>query len=148
MIASLAAGSCSEIRNAVEDFLRLVWTPGDARPDLLPLIRALDRLAWLACGCKFDFDDACYPEPPARMNSRAFSQAEVWLQRFRSGVADDHYAIAVDNLAGIINDLEAVAWRFENTSAADALFDFELGFQSHWGRHLRSLQLFLHEQWG
>lgn len=88
MIASLAAGSCSEIRNAVEDFLRLVWTPGDARPDLLPLIRALDRLAWLACGCKFDFDDACYPEPPARMNSRAFFTGRTLvaaIPQWRSG---------------------------------------------------------------
>lgn len=55
---------------------------------------------------------------------------------------------AVDDLADIAMDLAGVAWRFEHTSAADALWHYEHLYRIHWGEHLRDLQRFLHEQRG
>jgi hypothetical protein len=49
------------------------------------------------------------------------------------------------DLAELADDMEAIHWRFQHTSEADALFHYQLGFYSHWGHHLRSLQMALHE---
>ncbi len=51
---------------------------------------------------------------------------------------------AIDDLADITQDLEKVIWRFENVGADDAHWYFRLGYQIHWGRHLRELALYLH----
>jgi hypothetical protein len=51
---------------------------------------------------------------------------------------------AIDDIADITDDLKEVLWRYENTSEADALFHFQRLFRSHWGMHLRCLQLYLH----
>ena len=46
-------------------------------------------------------------------------------------------------LADITRDFEQVLWRFEHTSVDDALWHLDLGYRTHWGYHMRSLQLFL-----
>lgn len=64
-------------------------------------------------------------------------------QGWRDG--DKNALNAVEDLSELIDDMEEFQWRFNNTSEADALFYYELGFMSHWGYHLRSLQKSLHE---
>lgn len=51
---------------------------------------------------------------------------------------------ALDDLTDIAMDMHSVLFRWENTSEEDALWHFRFGFESHWGLHLRSLQLYLH----
>jgi hypothetical protein len=52
---------------------------------------------------------------------------------------------ALDDLTDIALDLEEVVER-SKTSIEDAVWHFRFGFQTHWGRHLRWLQLVLHER--
>ena len=135
----------SEIDSAVEHFLHLVWAPGEGDRDIGQLIQALDRLAYLAHGIEYEFDAADYPDPPDLPHSQHFAQAEAWLMGLRTGALKRDHAAVVDDLAGIIDDLEIIRWRFRHTSEADALREFELGFKTHWGHHLRTLQSALHD---
>jgi hypothetical protein len=50
----------------------------------------------------------------------------------------------MNDIVDILLDLKGVLWRFQNTSADDALWELTRSFKSHWGRHLRELQLYLH----
>ena len=51
---------------------------------------------------------------------------------------------ALDDVADIAHDLKEVLGRWESTSEADAIWYLRMGFETHWGKHLRSLQLYLH----
>ncbi len=51
---------------------------------------------------------------------------------------------AIDDLADIYRDLSEFIWRYEHSSPYDALFHLDLTYTSHWGGHLRELQLYLH----
>jgi hypothetical protein len=51
---------------------------------------------------------------------------------------------AVDDLADIVDQLKAVSWCFEHTSANDALWHLWDSYVFHWGEHLRYLQLYLY----
>jgi len=51
---------------------------------------------------------------------------------------------AIDDLADIYGDLRDVVWLWENSSAADATWQFRFGYQTHWGRHLLDLRSYLH----
>lgn len=52
---------------------------------------------------------------------------------------------ALDDLTDIAVDLQEVLDRAEK-STDDAIWHFRFGYQSHWGRHLRWLQLVLYER--
>jgi hypothetical protein len=52
---------------------------------------------------------------------------------------------AIDHLTHIAMDLRELLARARE-SEADALFNFRLLFESHWGHHLRELQLLLHQR--
>ena len=55
---------------------------------------------------------------------------------------------AIDDIADILGDLQELIWRWENNSPDDALFHFEITYDSHWGMHLRDLQHYLyHLRW-
>ena len=51
---------------------------------------------------------------------------------------------AVDDLTDIVCDLSGVIWCFEHTDENDALWHLRFGYQHHWGKHLRTLQLYLY----
>ncbi|MCP3163123.1 DUF5063 domain-containing protein [Myxococcus qinghaiensis] len=51
---------------------------------------------------------------------------------------------ALDDLVDIVKDIQAVVTCWETAGEAEALWLFRFGFTSHWGTHLRSLQLYLH----
>ncbi|WP_439499119.1 hypothetical protein [Bosea sp. (in: a-proteobacteria)] len=51
---------------------------------------------------------------------------------------------ALNDITDIACDLQGVAWRWDNTSPADAVWYFRFGFQSHWGRHLHDLRSYAH----
>jgi hypothetical protein len=50
---------------------------------------------------------------------------------------------AFDDLTDLVLDFSEILWRFEQTSPANALWHFQNGYWSHWGFHLRNLQLYL-----
>lgn len=37
-----------------------------------------------------------------------------------------------------------VLWLFENADENDAIWDFRFGYQTHWGRHLHEMRVYLH----
>lgn len=125
---------------AIDRFLVLTEEATLTTADHGKLIALLDELAWLAHTIEFAFDETEYDDPPEPNLHRSVEIARVWVP---AGIEEN--VIAVDDLSGILDDLSEIRWRFDHTSEADALFYFQLGFQSHWGHHLRSLQKILHE---
>lgn len=50
---------------------------------------------------------------------------------------------AIDDILDITLELKSVEWCWQNISVANALWRFRNGFDTHWGLHLRELQLYL-----
>jgi hypothetical protein len=144
-----------DIHQAVRDFFRVI-DPLEAFEDREEALRlALDRLALAFHFSEAPYDETEYPDPPrgayqairerigplfphlGLYNAALNIVEEVGTSEL--GVED-----AIDDLADIALDLGDVLHRWEHTSEADALWHFRFGFMSHWGKHLRSLQLYLH----
>lgn len=53
---------------------------------------------------------------------------------------------AIGDIAGIAEDLLEIAWYWDYTSKANALWHFEWGYRNHWGGHLRGLQMYIWHQ--
>jgi Domain of unknown function (DUF5063) len=146
----------SEIRRTIGDYIDLVesdsFTPEER---LARLPGALDSLAVVIRDITYDFGERDYPDDPDE-NYQAIYQ--VVGRRFptlgyynipvsitqdigesKMGVGD-----GIDDIVDILLDLKGVLWRFKNTSLDDALWDLKQSFESHWGWHLRGLQLYLH----
>jgi len=60
------------------------------------------------------------------------------------GEAEIHTGDALDDLTDIANELSEFVWRWQNNSENDALWHLRFSYQSHWGSHLRSLQMYLY----
>ena len=140
----MSAISQSAIEMAIDEFIDLMRTPQP--PDLQPLMRGLDRLILLAHDVEFDFDETEYPDPVTDNPQDTYRLANRWLESLMRGYPDDDTTPidAIMDLSEIIDDFLGIQWRFRHTSKADALFEFQLGFQSHWGHHARSLLKTLH----
>jgi hypothetical protein len=122
------------------------------------LMESLDTLASVCHRIEFQSDDNDYPDPPEADHARTM---EVARKRFPSlgfynvageiseniSECDLHVGDAISDIAEIADDLNEVLWYFENTTNENALFYFELGYRTHWGRHMRELQLYLHDKW-
>ena len=137
----------SEVAIAVDHFLRIFHTEITCEEGLNHLIATLDQLAWLAHGVKYEFDERDYPEPISLDRQASVRIADQWLKGMRQ--PDDKSSFmataAIMDLAEIVDDMTEFSWRFRQTSEADALFYFQFGFYSHWGRHLRTLHKALHD---
>lgn len=149
--------SRSEIREAIHSLFAVFDAEVDAPTRERNLRLALDRLALASHFVEGEFDPSApsprdvpttpYEERTQRLGrcfpglgyySTALDSTD--LAALKPGVGD-----AIDDLADIANDLEEVLLRWE-TSEVDALWYFKLNFESHWGQHLRALQLHLHER--
>ena len=60
------------------------------------------------------------------------------------GEAEMLAADALDDLADIANELSEFLWRWQNQSENDALWHLKFSYKSHWGSHLRNLQMYLY----
>jgi len=144
------------IETVINNFLDLVLEHDSKLEDLNELIIALDRLVITAHEIEYEFDEADYP------NNSDFEYSEirtVVAKRFPDlglynvaldvseeiGNSEIATGDAIDDITDITLDLLRVRWRFENTSTNDALWHYEFSYRSHWGRHLRDLQLYLHD---
>ncbi|MBF5045420.1 DUF5063 domain-containing protein [Aggregicoccus sp. 17bor-14] len=129
---------------------------GDAEREAA-LRLALDRLALAQHFAHGPGDERRFPEPAltphdalrARLGPLfpglglydAVLESTEHLGEPELGIGD-----ALDDLIDIARELEGVLLRWESTSEADALWHLRFGFDSHWGKHLRSLQLYLHRR--
>ena len=147
----------SEVLEAVRGFFSILERSMSPEDREAALRAALDRLALAYHFAAAPSDDGDYPDPPA---------AEYGVLRARIGplfpelgpynaareiaerVGDSEVVVgdAIDDIVDIARELHEVVQRWETTSEADALWHFRFGFTSHWGKHLRSLQLYLHER--
>ena len=50
---------------------------------------------------------------------------------------------AIDDITDLALDLNEIIWRWDNIGCEDALWHFDFGYTSHWGMHIRCLQLYL-----
>jgi hypothetical protein len=150
------ATSEKETRTAIEayiDVVELTTLTADNRLARLPGV--LDLLAVTVRDITYEFDEADYAEHPAEDYQATY---QVVGRRFPTlgyynvpnsitreiGESKISVGDAIDDVVDILLDLKDVIWRFQNTSADDALWDLSEGFKYHWGRHLRQLQLYLH----
>jgi len=119
------------------------------------LILTLDNLLVEAQQLNLEFDEREYPDPPKRNYAEIRAQIAPNFPKFGlyncaaeidGNIGESKLSVgdSIGDIVEILNDLYDISWRFENTSAGDALFYFELGFRSHWGRHARELQLYIH----
>ena len=144
-----------EIYSSVLDFLEFLENE-NSNSSIESLEIALDKLAMIShfVGDNSD-DEKEYPESSNRDYSR---WREVVGRRFPSlgfyniprtisenvGAAELHTGDAIDDLADIANELSEFIWRWKNNSENNALWHFRFSYESHWGSHLRSLQMYLH----
>jgi hypothetical protein len=149
--------SAEDVEQAVAQFFALL---GDDRQSpeeaLLALADVLDRLTALGRRPDFVFEDG-HPDPPRSPEDyRRFR--DLAASRFPTlGLYNVPLDIAVavgssslgmgdadDDVADIARDLADVRWAFANTSAADALWRFHVGFDTHWGAHANDLRWYLY----
>lgn len=146
------------IKAAIEHYLSVIASgEGDETDRIQKLILSLDELAMVSHKqLDYVFDKREYPDPPERdyeatrksvgklFPSLGFYNTALDVSdeigQTTLGIED-----AIDDIADIAGDLIEVLWRLNNTSEDDALYHFHLYFRSHWGRHLRELQLCLHD---
>lgn len=144
------------IETEINNFLDLILGHNSKLEDLNELIFALDRLAISSHKIEYKFDETDYPDNSSFDLSAIRKKVDKRFPDLGSyniaidvcekiGESEIATGDAIDDLTDITLDLLRVRWRFENTSNNDALWHFELSFRSHWGRHLRDLQLYLHE---
>lgn len=147
----------TEVLEAVREFLVVLERPLRPEDREAALRLALDRLALASHFAKPASDDAHHSAPP--VPSSDVLRAKIGplfpeLGYYNTAldtvdkVGDSELGVgdAIDDLVDIARELQAVLLRWETNSAADALWHFRQGFKSHWGKHLRSLQLYLHER--
>ena len=116
---------------------------------------ALDRLALAYHFADAPLDDTEYPDAP-RADYRALRERiaplfpslgfynEALHIADKVGESEASTGDAIDDLTDIAIDMHSVLFRWANTSEQDALWHFRFSFETHWGLHLRSLQLYLH----
>lgn len=61
------------------------------------------------------------------------------------GTAKCDVGDAIDDVLDIYKDLRESVWCFDNVGAKEGIKYLVSSFHYHWGRHLRDLQLYLHE---
>jgi hypothetical protein len=154
-----------DILAAVKGYLSVFERPlttGERKPQRLTtgereaaLRLALDRLALASHFAATPFDDEDHADPPGEGYDELRARIaplfpELGLYNVARdletnvGATEVLVGDAIDDIVDIARDLSDVARRWETTSVADALWHFRFGFRSHWGQHLRSLQLYLH----
>ena len=145
-----------EIKQTIEEFISFVLYGKPESEDVKKLIQHLDKLALLPNKIQFTFDELDYSDPPDKQYTETYKKVVKRFPNLGSyntlnfiseniGNSEVLVGDAIDDITDIVNDLQDVLWYFKNTSIDDALWNLEDSFNSHWGRHLRELQLYLHD---
>jgi hypothetical protein len=148
--------TAQEILDTVKKLLAIVGGQEACEDREGALRSALDQLAVAYHFTDVPFDETDFPDPH-EADYGALREAialrfpglgcyEDMLRISESSEAERSIGDAVDDLADIAKDLHDILLRWETNGERDALWHFRFGFESHWGRHLRDLQLYLHER--
>ena len=145
----------NEIKAKILDFFEVIEGGLQAEDREVKLTRVLDELAMAVHFAEYPFDASEFPDAVVReygeireIVSKNFPDLGYYngaleiadkIAESENGVGD-----AIDDICDIAGDLEEVLWCWENTSVDDALWHFKFSFDSHWGKHLRDLQLYLY----
>lgn len=145
----------AEIKNIVEEFIKIIESDIYPVPEK-DLIILLDKLA-LSTNYFNDiiFDEKNYPEAPHLIyedvrkvvNNKFPDYGYYNIPNDISGkIADTEVLVgdAIDDISDIYLDLKKIAWKFQNTSYKDALYDYQFDYNTHWGEHLRNLQWYIY----
>lgn len=151
------ADAYRKIEVAIDKYLDLLAEPaGQANPydRIERLNEALDRLG-VAYHDSPDPDPSDNREEPPRLDwARSLEQATAafpTLAPFGFAYPRDGYDQAVTlrdphlDLSEIADDLIQVKWFAQNAGPADAIWEFRLGYRSHWGRHLHFVRAYLQD---
>ncbi|MEN9564423.1 MAG: hypothetical protein RIR73_2667 [Chloroflexota bacterium] len=148
-----------DIFDVVRDFFALLNSPNtseDEFENVRALVRVLDDLARAYHFVIYEFDGQAN-DPPAHDLQLYSAMRNLAGSKFPT--LGDYSTVdplevptseiltgdALDDIADIACDLQDVLWCLENTSESNALFHFQIRYDSHWGRHLRYLQVYLYE---
>ena len=143
-----------EIENTINEFLEIIDN------DLFPanenhFIKSLDNLALSTNDLdNIVFDGTEYPDGPDLIYNEI---REVVNKKFPNygyynipskiteEIAEAEIIVgdAIDDISDLYRDLKKIKWKFENTSQMDALWNFQYGYNTHWGWHLRDLQWYV-----
>jgi hypothetical protein len=144
------------IRKAIEAYVDVVESPALTPEErLVRLPAALDELAVAVRGINFEFDETDYADDPSedfqaiyKVVGRRFPTLGYYnvAGSITKEIGESKVLIAdgIDDIVDILLDLKGVLWRLDNTSVDDALWHLNHDYQSHWGRHLWDLQLYLY----
>jgi Domain of unknown function (DUF5063) len=144
-----------DIRHAVLEYLDLIENGSTSfEENLKSLELALDKLALAHNFIDFQFDEIDYPENPAQDYKRLRQLAEQRFPDFgyynmpdcvTDKIAGSAIIVgdAFDDVADIALDMHEIAWCWAHTSPENALWHFQFGYESHWGDHLRCLQIYI-----
>ncbi len=149
-MTALVAARIQTFLNVIDDTLK------SEQDSIQALIEQLDALATCFHGVTYKFDDTEYPDPPTKDHKATYQRVAARYPSFgyyntpmdvSQKIAETTLAVgdAVSDVAEIYDDMHEVLWRFQNTSEADALFYFQLGYRTHWGRHMRDFQQYVHD---
>lgn len=146
----------NDIRGSIFSYINLI-EGGSVVPEsnLQVLEVALDSLALSYRFATLEINKDDFSEAPSadyqylrRLAAERFPQLGFYNMPnlITSSIAEAEVLVcdALDDVADIAVELYEVAWRWDNTSSSDALWHFRFGYESHWGDHLRYLQLYIH----
>lgn len=119
-----------DIAMALDDLVRVYFDTPHVEPDTIDGPEAPR------------FDEAAFGQSAARF----FEKDDViWLIDPEGGPDQEAMCtFATSELAEIAADLTSVLSAFENSSEADAIWEFRFGYQAHWGDHLHRVRHYLH----
>ena len=154
LMADSHPGIREQITGAINGYLAVLKRPaGDSLRSLGELARALDQLV-MCYHATPDIEPDTVESPAPRADEASLTEAvraaypELgWYALVDpDGDTDQEIGltIATGNLSEIAVDLLEVLWLFDNASENDAVWEFRLGYQTHWGRHLHELRVYLH----
>lgn len=145
----------NEIYQTIRDFLSLFESERKSvESNQETLMLTLDHLAMAQNFVDYEFDETDYPDAPRKDYNELREIASSLFPNYgyynvvlnisvNIGTPSEAIGDAIDDLVDIAKDLYEVEWLWKNTTEENALWHFSFGYNSHWGEHLRWLQLYI-----
>jgi len=144
-----------DIKKTIEEFLLITIQSKTAQEDLFALIAVLDELACSTNNVNYVFDETDFPDSPQQDYQQirekvrnAFPTLGYYntAQETSENLEATEVVVgdSIDDITDIAIDLNDVLWCYSNTSENDAMWHYLNSYKTHWGKHLRELQLYLY----
>ncbi len=144
-----------DIHKVIEEFLALVETGQEnVEQNEKALAALLDKIALASRYTDHKPDEEKYVGAPKeeaqslrRLICSRFPNFGYYNlpENFTTEISESGIVVgdAIDDILDITLELKGVEWCWQNISVDNALWCFRNGFDTHWGLHLRELQLYL-----